>query len=90
MMDPSGHKITQATVIWYDMNMKLFPLHRQGSSEASCQSRKLQKVSQHQYLIFRNQQPHKRFISAHSLDLEERISQEILSVLWVLMKSVLP
>lgn len=89
MLDPTGCEILQATVIQYNLNMKLFPLHKQGSSGASCQSTKLQKVSQCQYLILRNQQPHKKFISVHSLDLEERTSQEILSVLWVLMKSML-
>lgn len=56
--------------------MKLFPQHEQECSEASCQSRKLQKVSQHEYLIFRNQQSHKKFISVHSLDLKEGISKK--------------
>lgn len=45
---------------------------------ASCQSRTLQKVSQHKHLIFRNQQPHKNFISVHSLELKEGVSKKSL------------
>lgn len=76
VMDPAGQEISQATAIEGNINMKFLPWHEQGCSEASCQNRKLQKVSQPKYLIFRNQQTHKKFISVHSMDLKEGRSKK--------------